>query len=281
MQVSGNVYEKHPAQFFYGFDAVNRLRQTSQANIDSAGKLSDESNRLRKEGSDTSRLDSLIAAQNRLGDLLNVHFREGSQDKLFSMMEGINGDSFPVADPNSQFFIPFALATGLDISPLPNFRRLPDWASDVSGSLSTAAELELNRIKSLNLKTSTILSPRLLIAEDSEDILERLEFIFTNAGFKVTAVINGLEALEAFKSGEFDVVITDNDMPLMTGLDLVDNIRNLNSTIPIIMFTGNSQLIKNPIRGVNASIDKMLTRQGEQEFIERARGFVAEAARKN
>jgi CheY-like chemotaxis protein len=281
MQVSGNVYDKRPTHFFYGFDDVSRLRQIAQEQIDLSRNVLEVSSRLCSGSPETLRLETLATAGNRLGHLLNSHFAANSNGQLFPMLESINGDSFPVADSNSQFFIPFALATGLEVPPLSNFRRLPDWVSDVSEKLTNATELELNRIKSLDLTTSAILAPRLLIAEDSKAAFERLEYIFSNAGFQVTVATDGVEALETFRNGEFDIVITDNNMPRMNGTDLVPRIRALNSSIPIIMFTNDSYLVKNSPEGVNASIDKSLTRQGEQEFIERARGFIAEAASRN
>lgn len=49
---------------------------------------------------------------------------------------------------------------------------------------------------------------------------------------------NGLEGLEKFKSGNFDLVITDKAMPDMGGDKLADYIKQIMPKMPIIMITG-------------------------------------------
>ncbi len=72
---------------------------------------------------------------------------------------------------------------------------------------------------------------------------------------------NGLDGLELFNSDKFDLVITDWDMPLMSGLEFVMEVRAKydKKILPIIMLTANTQadMIKQAIAaGVNDYIGK-------------------------
>jgi len=64
-------------------------------------------------------------------------------------------------------------------------------------------------------------------------------------GYQVISALNGLEALEIFQKGSkaFDLVITDQTMPKMTGMELIKEIRLVRSDIPIILCTGFNEKI--------------------------------------
>ena len=55
----------------------------------------------------------------------------------------------------------------------------------------------------------------------------------------ITEGIDGKDGFEKFKSGQFDLVLTDIKMPNMTGLELVDKVRNEagNKTVPVIIIS--------------------------------------------
>jgi len=73
------------------------------------------------------------------------------------------------------------------------------------------------------------------IARMEQHILERL-------GYQVAMRTGSVDALEAFKSNpdRFDLVITDMNMPNMTGAQLAGEIKKIRPQIPIILFTGYS-----------------------------------------
>ena len=73
--------------------------------------------------------------------------------------------------------------------------------------------------------------------------------------------MNGMEALEKFKqdSNGFDLILTDLAMPQMTGLELVKQIKEIRSDIPVILCTGFSDgLTKEKIQacGISAMVMK-------------------------
>jgi CheY-like chemotaxis protein len=91
-----------------------------------------------------------------------------------------------------------------------------------------------------------------------EKILERL-------GYRVTAVTSSAEALALFAQDPagFDLVITDQVMPQMTGIELARKLFNIRTDIPVILCTGFSYLVDVPTAhaaGVNAFAMKPLTK---------------------
>ena len=91
-----------------------------------------------------------------------------------------------------------------------------------------------------------------MIVEMGRETLKRL-------GYSVTTRSSSIEALELFriKSMEFDLVITDQTMPQMTGTDLAKEILHIRPNIPIILCTGFSNTISSENMGI----------QGIREFV--------------
>lgn len=88
-------------------------------------------------------------------------------------------------------------------------------------------------------------SGHILFVDDEESLVRVSEAILTRAGYRVTACTNSLEALKRFEvaPASFDLVITDQTMPHMTGADLMRALRRLRPDIPVILCTGFSHVI--------------------------------------
>jgi CheY-like chemotaxis protein len=67
---------------------------------------------------------------------------------------------------------------------------------------------------------------RLLVAEDSDDSFAVFETFVKDEGHQVTRAINGAEAVDMFKSGSFDMVVMDVNMPVMDGYNATRTIRD-------------------------------------------------------
>lgn len=81
-------------------------------------------------------------------------------------------------------------------------------------------------------------SARILCVDD-DPILRRLSTqALTRAGYRVTPAPDGRAALEALHATQFDLLITDNRMPHLTGLELVAKARSERMDLPIIMASG-------------------------------------------
>jgi chemotaxis protein histidine kinase CheA/CheY-like chemotaxis protein len=84
--------------------------------------------------------------------------------------------------------------------------------------------------------------PRILVVDDSLSQRRALEQILTDAGFRVHAARDGMEAAEWLVHSRPEVVITDLEMPRMNGIELTSHIRthaNLKD-LPVIMITSRS-----------------------------------------
>lgn len=70
---------------------------------------------------------------------------------------------------------------------------------------------------------------KVLIAEDSDLNRWVLVDLLTELGCEITETINGQEAWQAYQNGTFDLVILDIQMPIMSGIEVARNIRNLDN----------------------------------------------------
>ena len=86
---------------------------------------------------------------------------------------------------------------------------------------------------------------RILFVDDEASISKLGEYLLRHLGYHVTACTSGLKALEIFRENpnQFDVVITDQTMPNMTGDVLVTELLRIQPDIPIILCTGFSHTV--------------------------------------
>ena len=86
-------------------------------------------------------------------------------------------------------------------------------------------------------KTAPSMSLHILVADDERSIRLMLEAGLKLNGFRVTCVPTGSRALEVARNGGIDAVLSDIYMPDGGGLDLVKDLRQIDSAIPIILMT--------------------------------------------
>lgn len=86
-----------------------------------------------------------------------------------------------------------------------------------------------------------------LVVEDDTDLRESLVGILRDAGHDIVAASDGVAALQALAARPFDVLITDVDMPRMTGLQLAAAVRGADATreLPIIFVTAYAEQARN------------------------------------
>jgi len=77
----------------------------------------------------------------------------------------------------------------------------------------------------------------ILLVEDAPDVAEAVSGLLLRLGHGIVHAIDGRKALEEFKPGKFDLVITDYSMPRMNGVELAEIIKRRAPMQPILMVT--------------------------------------------
>ncbi len=112
----------------------------------------------------------------------------------------------------------------------------------------------------------------ILLVDDEAPIVFMLKQTLENLGYQVTARTSSLEALEAFAASpkKFDLIITDQTMPKMTGNEFAAEAIRLRKDIPIIICTGYSEKVdKKKVKhiGIRAFLMKPVVKQTMAETI--------------
>ncbi len=82
--------------------------------------------------------------------------------------------------------------------------------------------------------------PRALVVDDAPDVTEMIALLLKYAGYEVTTVYSGEQALAAARAEQFDALISDIGMPGMNGYELAEQVRVLPGyqSVPMIAVTG-------------------------------------------
>lgn len=100
---------------------------------------------------------------------------------------------------------------------------------------------------------------KILVVDDDPMMLEVLKELLSEAGAIVDTGENGLEGFSKFSEEEYDLIISDIQMPKLNGVDFLKKVREMNSKKPkFILITGFSTYSADEIKklGANALINK-------------------------
>ena len=98
--------------------------------------------------------------------------------------------------------------------------------------LPLAEEEEVKTVSRKKRKAS------ILVIEDEEEVRSILSDILINDGHKVEVAFNGSQGVKKFKKDQFDLVFTDLGMPKMSGWQVAEKIKSINSKVPVALITG-------------------------------------------
>ena len=88
----------------------------------------------------------------------------------------------------------------------------------------------------------------ILCVDDNEQALSIRKLMLETRGYRVLACSNGHHALEVFKQGGVDLVLSDLQMPGLDGAELVDRIKEISSSTPAILFSGKTRVYEKDMR---------------------------------
>jgi DNA-binding response OmpR family regulator len=100
---------------------------------------------------------------------------------------------------------------------------------------------------------------RILVVDDDRDIRRFAAQALVGSGFHVDAAEDGAIAWETLQLNSYDLLITDNNMPKLTGVELVKKLRSARMALPVIMATGKlpaKELAQNPLLQLAAILPK-------------------------
>lgn len=86
-------------------------------------------------------------------------------------------------------------------------------------------------------KTTTV-----LVVDDDMYVLESVVALLGQFGYSVIPCHNGEEALQKIQCSDLDAILTDIKMPVMSGIELLEIVHNLNPDIPVILMTAYAEL---------------------------------------
>lgn len=113
-----------------------------------------------------------------------------------------------------------------------------------------------------NSGTKTALTGSVLVVDDNHQVAEFLEELLSDWGLDVTVFHAGKPALEHFRAhSNYSLVITDQTMPEITGLELAEALLVKKPQLPIILYTGYSEVVNKGLAeavGIRAFVQKPL-----------------------
>ena len=114
--------------------------------------------------------------------------------------------------------------------------------------------------------------PRILVVDDDDSLRRVLQVQLEQIGYSVSVAPNGAEALSMLRQTAFDLVLTDEAMPDLVGIELAGEIRRIRPDVPIVLMSGHGGVrLANRAAdiGVNEVLHKPLQRGDLAESIAR------------
>ena len=118
-------------------------------------------------------------------------------------------------------------------------------------------------------------SLRVLLVEDNDAARKAMTDLLNNFFDNIITAEDGAVGLQKFKSGNFDLIVTDINMPNMNGLEMIKEMRKHNATIPIIILTA-FQEPKYLLESIKYSIDAYIVKPINLEELQKTINKISE-----
>lgn len=114
----------------------------------------------------------------------------------------------------------------------------------------------------------------ILIVEDEEKILRLLELELEIEGYQVGKAMDGKEALEAYRSRKWDLILLDVMLPGISGIELLRKIRTKNNFTPVILLTAKGS-VEDKVSGLDRGANDYITKPFQiEELLARIRAVL-------
>ena len=113
---------------------------------------------------------------------------------------------------------------------------------------------------------------RILVVDDDSDTRQLSVDVLVGSGYDVEAAIDGAAGWEALQANGYDLTITDNKMPRMTGLEMIEQLRSARMTLPVIMATGHlptNEFARKPWLKPDATLQRPFTNDDLLEAVKK------------
>ncbi len=119
----------------------------------------------------------------------------------------------------------------------------------------------VSQVKNTTDSTVSRKAKQILVVDDSITVREVERKLLENHGYKVEVAVNGMDGWNAVRTGRYDLVITDIDMPRMNGIELVNQIKNHPDlkSLPVIVVSYKDRE-EDRIKGLDVGADYYLTK---------------------
>ena len=121
-------------------------------------------------------------------------------------------------------------------------------------------------------ETGTNPPRRILVVDDNSDLRQLSVDVLVDSGYDAEAVNDGAAGWEALQVKSYDLVITDNHMPKMTGLEMIEKLRSAGMKVPVMMATGSlptSEFASKPWLYPDATLQRPFSIQAMLETVKR------------
>jgi DNA-binding response OmpR family regulator len=125
------------------------------------------------------------------------------------------------------------------------------------------------------------LSHRILIVDDEKDIADGIQYNLCHEGFNAITCYSGKEAIDLTRNHEFSLILLDIMLPDITGLKVLNLLRERGFSVPIILLTAKSQ-IEDKVLGLDLGADDYLTKPfGIDELLARIKAVLRRSSNSN
>ncbi len=115
---------------------------------------------------------------------------------------------------------------------------------------------------------------RILIVEDEEKIARVLELELTYEGYEVVKAFDGMEGLQKYREGHWDLLLLDIMLPGISGIELLRRIRSDDQQIAVIMLTAKDS-VEDKVSGLDLGANDYITKPFQiEELLARVRAVL-------